>query len=166
MKNLLFSLMAFVLIGVNGNAQNITKEEARVYAAKVLINFKNTLQPEFANSKNFDDFLKNATGPYKATNIPAEGKALLQVTYNYMKAGTSDTQIVKTYSGKEVAGAYKFLQDNPGTLESQVFGFKQSASSTEGGYPCKWWQIRCHLVQVVGETAADAIIAAVIVLLL
>lgn len=167
MKNLLFSLMAFVLIGFNANAQKITKEEARVYAAKVLINFKGTLQEEFANSKNFDEFVKNATGQYTTTNTPApQGKALLQVTYNYMKAGTSNADIIKGYSGKEVAAVYKFTQDNPNSLESQVFGFKQSSEPTQEPYPCRWWQVRCHLVQIVGETAADIIITAVIALVL
>lgn len=166
MKKLLFSLVAIVLISFNGNAQKPTKEEARVYAAKVLINFKNTLEPVYAKSTSLDNFIKNATQGYPTSPMPTQGKKLLEVTYNYLANKTSDANIIATYSGKEVAEAFKYLKDNPEKLQSEVFGFKATNEASSEPYPCRWWQLRCHLVEIVGETAADAIITALLVLLI
>jgi len=182
MKKLVFGLIAMVLFSFVGNAQDFTKEEARVNAAKVLINFKSTLVADFNKSRTFEDFIKNVTGPYNPTTIPAEGKDLLRVTYDYLSRRTSDKEILTTYSGKEIANAFRFLKNNPEKDESQLFGFVVNGKTNLGGkggpsvnfeifeseYPCKWYQIRCHLQQIFGEKAGDkltdALITAIILL--
>ncbi|CAM4087706.1 hypothetical protein FLAN108750_09545 [Flavobacterium antarcticum] len=186
MKKLLFSLMAIAFLSFTVNAQKVSKEEARVYAAKVLLNFKSTLHTSYKNSVDFEDFVKIVTYPNNSTTMPNEGKELLKVAYVLLSNNTSDKEIISTYSGKEVANAYKFLKAHPSFDETQLFGFKIKDAAMTGGkggpsihndahvsdreinreYPCKWYQIKCHLNEIVGEAAADIIMTALIALLL
>ena len=186
MKKLLFSLLAVVMLSFTVNAQKTSKEEARVYAAKVLLNFKNTLNTSYDKSVDFEDFVKIVTYPNNSTAMPNEGRELLKVAYVFLSKKTSDKEILSTFSGKEVANAFKFIKANPSYDETQLFGFKIKDAAMTGGkggpsvsndvygydfeinkeYPCKWWQLKCHLNEIVGEPAADVIIAALIALLL
>lgn len=182
--------MAIILVSISMSAQDISHEEARTYAAQVLVNFKNTLEPYFESSDDFESFVKHATDPYNPTPMPKEGEELLRVTYEFFLNRTSDKEIISSYSGKEVAKAFKFLKDNPKYNESRLFGLNidtrtgMMKSSGKGGpnadyemislnfedfslvYPCRWWQVRCHLAEIVGDDAADIIITALITILL
>jgi|SRR5690554_3306105 len=176
MKKVIFGLIAIVFMSVNANAQEISKEEARVYAAKTVINFKNSLKSTFDNSRDFEDFIRNSTGPYNPTTIPNEGRELLRVAYDFLSENKSDNAIISTYSGKEIANAFAFLQKNPTYEESQLFGFKtgEMKSSGKGGPNadfelalsfeddsmggCRWWQIRCHFQEVLGPELGDKLL--------
>jgi hypothetical protein len=181
MKKILFGVIATVFFGLSANAQKISKEEARVYAAKVLIEFKSGLEPSFKKTMSFEEFIKNTTGPYnpqgKLTN---EGRDLLKVTYNYLTKGTSDKEIVSNYNGFEISKAFKYLRDNPSKSESDLFGLSSSTIKNQGGkggpsinfenvifysdnnLGCCFFCLRCHLTTVVGEKAADTIIGILI----
>lgn len=176
--------MAIILVSISMSAQDISHEEARTYAAQVLVNFKSTLEPYFERSENFEDLVKQITGPYDPTPMPKEGEELLRVTYEFFLNRTSDKEIISSYSGREIAMAFKFLKDNPKYDESRLFGLNMRTgmmeSSGRGGpsadyemitsnfedfslvYPCRWWQVRCHLAEIVGDDAADKLINAII----
>lgn len=82
---MLFGLIATVMLSVSGNAQIETKEDGRVYAAKVMIEFKNALQPAYTNSKSFEDFIKNSTGPYNPQGkITTVGQNMLKAAYGFL----------------------------------------------------------------------------------
>lgn len=185
MKKLIFGLIATVFFGVGANAQKVTKEEVRTYAAKIMVQFKNSLEPAYNESKNFDDFIKNSTGPYNPqSTVTSEGRNILKVAYDYLSNKTSDQRIIDTYSGKEVAFAFKYLKENNALdNESILFGITAKNTKNIGGkggptinfdinlsnndnYGCKWYQIRCWLTEAVGEVAADVIITALIALVL
>ncbi len=181
MKKIIFGLIATVLVSVNVNAQEISKEEARVYASKTLVSFKNSLAPSYKKGMSFEDFIKAVTGPYNPTTIPTEGSELLKVAHTYLSKGTSDKEIIASYSGREIANAFSFLQKNPTYEDSQLFGFKTgSMKSSEKGGPnadfelvglnleedslagCKWWQVRCWLRDIFGEEGGDAVVNAIV----
>ena len=182
MKNLIFGLIATVFFGLGANAQKVTKEEARTYAANVMVEFKNSLQPAYNESKSFEDFIKNSTGPYDPQGtMTAEGRNMLTVAYNYLSNKTSDEMIIRSYEGKEVALAFKYLKDN-GSLDNEgiLFGISTVVKKNAGGkggpsvnfdtvqmdshnnFRCCFFCFRCHLQTVFGEEAADVIVDALV----
>lgn len=179
MRKFVLSFVMILFLGVNLNAQEITKEEARRYASEFLISFKNTLEADMKQSDSFDDFVRRKTGVANPSAMPSEGKELLKVTYNYHTQGLSDEEIIASYSGIEVAKALKYLQGKPNDAELHLFGMEtgEMRSSGKGGpnadyefvdifnfkddltkKPCRWYQIKCHLDNIVGEDIADILL--------
>jgi hypothetical protein len=166
MKKMLFGLIATVMLSVSGNAQIETKEDARIAAAKTFISFKNQLSQAFNNSTDYSSFEKNVCGKWQNTT---EGRNLLNETYNYLRNKTSDEKIVATYDGVAIAKALKFQKDtlekNPKSTGSELFG--GPGDGTNGNYnpiarepyPCRWWQLSCHLGQIFGAEAAATIVS-------
>lgn len=178
MKKILFGLIATVFFGLSGNAQEISKEEARMYAAKAYVNFKNSLSEYQKNSKSYDHFISIVINPTGNT-IPSEGANLLKVTYNDLKNKTSDESILKNYSGKEIAAALRFLKNNPNKTEGDLFGLKNmEKTSLQGkGGPngeikitffdentegCRWYQVRCWFSEIFGPELGDKLLKAII----
>jgi hypothetical protein len=182
MRKILLSFMAIVMLGMNANAQIITKEEARTAAAKVMVEFKNALKVAYNDSKNFDDFIKNSTGPYNPqSTVTSEGRNMLKIAYDYLSNKTSDQRIIETYSGKEVAFAFKYLKEN-NALDNEgiLFGISNVESTSVGGkggpsvnfdtvpahfnnnFRCCFFCLRCHLITLFGVKAADKIIDVVV----
>jgi len=166
MKKMLFGLIATVMLSVSGNAQIKTKEDARLAAVKTFVLFKNQLSEAFNKSKDYYSFEKNVCGEWQNTN---EGKFLLNEAFTHLKNKTSDEKLISTYDGFGIAKALKFQQDllsnNPKSSGSELFG--GPGDDTTGNYnptgrlyPCRWWQIGCHLNQIFGEEAGGAILSA------
>lgn len=171
MKKLLFGLIATVMFAFTGNAQEMTKEEARVLAAKSFVSFKNQLTDAYKNSTTYSSFEKNVCGSWTNTDL---GRSLLNEVYNNFKGNISNDKIISTYDGISITKALNFQQEllikNPKSDGSELFGGPGDGSkvsyNASGSYPCKWYQIRCHLTQLVGEQFADAIIQAALCALL
>ncbi|NHM00526.1 hypothetical protein [Flavobacterium difficile] len=173
MKKMLFGLIATVMMSVSGNAQKISNEEARLYSAKVMVEFKNTLQPAFNESKSFEEFIKNVTGPYnpqgKITNV---GHDVLKVAYTFMLEKVSDDKIVQTYNGLEIGNVFKYLKENPSLSEGSIFGIKSDVTKNvnafnstvvnNSNFRCCFFCFRCHLQTVFGEEAGDVILDAIV----
>lgn len=163
---MLFGLIATVLLSFSGNAQIKTKEDARLAAAKTFVSFKNQLSQAFNISKDYYSFEKNVCGKWQNTN---EGKYLLSEAYNHLKNKTSDDKLISSYDGVGIAKALKFQQDvlskNPNSTGSELFGGPGDDTAGEynpnrkAPYPCRWWQIKCHLGQLFGEEAGALIIS-------
>jgi hypothetical protein len=173
MKKMLFGLIATVMLSVSGNAQIETKEDARVYAAKVMIEFKNALQPAYTNSKSFEDFIKNSTGPYNPQGkITTVGQNMLKAAYGFLSNKTTDKNIINTYNGLEVAQAFKYLKDNPNLSEGSIFGITSDITKNVIGeenviaqnmnYRCCFFCLRCHLHTVFGEEAGEVILDGIV----
>lgn len=178
MKKFLFGLIATVFFGLSANAQKFTKEEARMYAAKAYVNFKNSLSEYQKNSKSYEHFITIIVNPTGNT-FPKEGSNLLKVAYNDLKNRTSDESILKNYSGKEIADALRYLKNNPNKTEEDLFGLKNTEKTslqTKGGpngdikiayldentVGCRWWQIRCWFGEIFGPELGDKVLKALI----
>jgi hypothetical protein len=178
MKKILFGLIATVFFGLSANAQKFTKEEARIYAAKAYVNFKNSLSEYQKNSKSYDHFISIVINP-TGNNIPSEGANLLKIAYNDLKNKTNDETILKNYSGKEIADALRYLKKNPNKTEEDLFGLSNlEKTSLQGkGGPsgeimitfneentvgCRWYQIRCWFSEIFGPELGDKVLKALI----
>lgn len=172
MKKMLFGLIATVMLSVSGNAQIETKEDARLAAAKSFVLFKNQLSEAFNKSKDYASFEKNVCGEWRNTN---EGKYLLNEAFNHLSNKTTDEKIIATYDGIGVAKALKFQQDaltkNPKSSGSELFGGPGDDTTgnynpTSKAYPCRWWQLKCHLNQIFGDELGGIILDGIICLAL
>ncbi|SEQ13778.1 hypothetical protein [Flavobacterium urocaniciphilum] len=169
MKKMLFGFIATVLLSVNVNAQIETKEDARITAAKAFISFKNQLSQAFNNTTDFAAFEKTLCGKWQNTT---EGRNLLNDAYNHLKNKSTDNKIIETYDGISFAKALKFQQDaltkNPKSTGSELFGGPGDATTGNynpvgrEAYPCRWWQLNCHLQQIFGPEAGTALLNAAI----
>ena len=163
---MLLGLVATVMCITIGHAQFKTKEDARLGAAKTFVSFKNQLSQAFNNSKDYSSFEKNVCGNWQNT---IEGRFLLNEAYNHLKNKTSDDRLITTYDGIGIAKALKLQQEllakNPNSTGSELFGGPGDTSIGnynpvgKAAYPCRWWQINCHLSQLFGEEAAGEIIS-------
>jgi len=170
---MLFGLIATVMLSVSGNAQIETKEDARLVSAKTFVLFKNQLSEAFNKSKDYASFEKNVCGEWRNTN---DGKYLLNEAFNHLKNQTSDEKIITSYDGIGIAKALKFQQDvltkNPKSSGSELFGGPGDYTAgnynpiEKGAYPCRWWQIKCHLNEIFGNEVGGIILNSLICLLL
>lgn len=172
MKKMLFGLIATVLLSVNGNAQIKTKEDARLASAKTFVSFKNQLSEAFNKSKDYASFEKNVCGEWSNTS---DGKFLLSEAYNHLKNKTSDDKLISSYDGIGIAKALKFQQDvlikNEKSTGSELFGGPGDETTgnynpTSKGYPCRWWQIKCHFQQIFGDALGETLLNSLICILL
>ncbi len=150
MKKLLFGVMATVLFGFIGNTQNITKEEARYKLAEGMASFVDGVKPAYKSGQTYVTFEKTILGSWKNTT---EGSALLKKAYDFVSKGSTKDDILKQYSGVEMAGALALLEKvkakNPRTRGEELFGgttgdFNPYAN-TQLAAKCAWYQIGCHL---------------------
>lgn len=152
MKKLLFGVIATVLFSFIGNAQNITKEEARYKLAEGMSSFVDGVKPAYKSGQTYASFEKTILGSWRNTT---EGTALLRKAYDYALKGTTKDEILKLYSGVEMANALalydKLKTKNPRTDGIEIFGgttgdYNSFANtSTQLAAKCAWYQLGCHL---------------------
>lgn len=168
MKNLLFGLIAMVLFSFNGNAQKVTQENVRLQLAKGMVDFTNTLKPAFEKSRNVEEFKKIITGNWYS-KISKEGDDLLNVTYQLLSNRTSNEEILKNYSGKEMAAAALYVDSlskkGVKTDGSELFGgttgdFNPYPNTTQAR--CRWYQLSCILKEIFGDEGGQAVLSAII----
>jgi hypothetical protein len=168
MKKLLLGAFIF---GCTALGFGQSKEEVRATLAKEMATLVQNTKYEYGNTTSYEDFKSKLMNSDQAKTT--EGEDLLKRIYSFHVDQTSTEKITSEYDGLEIAKAFEKVS----ALEKSGIDTKEGMTifssdpntenaSSESGYPCKWWQLRCHLVQVVGETAADAIITAAIALLL
>lgn len=158
MKKLLFGLIATVLFSATGNAQKVTQESVRLQLSKAMVSFTDAMRPAYSQSKNFEDFEKIICGDWSSTNS-REGHELLQATYNLIANNTTNEEIVKSYSGKEMAEVVLLHNENlkkdKNSSGIEIFGgttgdFNPYTTNIEGR--CRWYQIACWFDEIFGPT--------------
>ncbi|MEC4004306.1 hypothetical protein OX283_006535 [Flavobacterium sp. SUN052] len=169
MKKLLFGLIATVMFGFVGNAQKTTKEDVRYSLSEGMASIVQALKPAYKSGITFETFEKTVTGNSRNTE---QGRKLLVKVFEYEAQGTSRDQILKEYSGSEMAEACLFVNDvyknNPKSDGRELFGgttgdFNPYPATIQGkGAPCRWWQLGCWLNQIFGESGGNAIISAIV----
>jgi len=168
MKNLLFGLIATVLFSASGNAQKVTQESIRLQLANAMVSFTNAMRPAYSQAKNFEDFEKIVCSDWASSNTK-EGHELLQASYNLIAQKATDAQIVKSYTGKEMAAVALLhnenLKKNINASGIEIFGgttgdfnpYTTTLLRGDGG-GCRWWQVKCWLTDIFGEDGANTII--------
>lgn len=169
MKKLLFGLIATVLFSVSGNAQK-TQEEMRLILANEMVSFTNAMEPAYLQAKDFGAFERIVCGDWIPTK---EGHALLQVSYNLISKKTTDAEIVKSYSGKEMAAVVLLHNENlKKDITSsgvEIFGgttgdFNPYTTNVEGR--CRWYQLACWFSEIFGPVSGPKLLDAAIVFLI
>ena len=169
MKKLLFGLIATVIFGFVGNAQRATKESVRVSLSEGMVSIVQALKPAYKSGITFETFEKTVVGNSLNTK---QGRKLLVKVYEYESKGTSRDQILKEYSGSEMAEACLFINDvyknNPKSDGRELFGgttgdFNPYPATIQGkSGPCRWWQLGCWANQIFGDAGGAAIMGAIV----
>lgn len=110
--------------------------------------------------------------------VTTEGEAILSKAYNYLKAGTTRNEIIRTDSGIEMRLAFLKLNTLGLTNEYALFSLAadapkmdinfqvhQTESKGSSSSGCKWYQIACWIDDIFGSGTAKALITALIALL-
>ncbi len=152
MKKLLFGVIATVLFSFIGNAQKITKEEARYKLSEGMVSFVDGVKPAYKSGQTYASFEKVVLGTWRNTT---EGSALLKKAYDYVSKGTKSDEILRLYSGVEMANALALLEKvkakNPKTDGSELFGGTTGNFNPYGNTSsqllakCRWYDVGCHL---------------------
>lgn len=146
-----FLVLSIVSICLSGMAQQkITQEQARSICAQEMASFTKVVSGAYKKGMSYDAFQYTLCGKWQ----PAiEGSNQLKTAFNFLSAGTTTDQIIKTYDGKEVAAAMNFLSQmhNKGVASdgSELFGGKTGVINNVYGKEaggCRWYQFWC-LVQ-------------------
>ena len=165
-------MMTSIFVGFGAQAQKTiaTKEDARLALAKGFVSFRNSLKPAILEAKDVKSYKTAVCGPWLAT-IPAEGDNLLNAAYETLKKGISDDELIKTYSGKEMAAAAllynEIIKKNPKSDGSELFGgttgnFNPYAARQLTTSNCRWYQLMCWLREIFGEAGAAVIMGQII----
>jgi hypothetical protein len=173
MKNLFLALVATILFsGVSWGQKEMTKEEARENAAKVMVSFTEALKPIYleSNPSNYQAFL-NVLYPTTKPPLTTEANTLLSDAYNYLKNNTSSLAIKRDYNGISLAKAAASVSNKEnGIINLDVlftgstgdFNPYEGPQSKSGGCNCKWYQVSCLLDCVFGDGVGSQIIQIII----
>lgn len=172
MKNLLFGLIATVLFAFNGNAQKVTQESVRLQLAQGMSDFTISLKPAFDKTRNVEDFKKTITGSWYS-RIPKEGDDLLNASYKLLSSKASESEILKSYNGKEMAAAALYV--NNLTLKGVKTDGSELFGGTTGDYnpyaanavsaKCRWYQLSCWIKEIFGDEGGGKILNAIVTVL-
>lgn len=161
-------LTAFV-IGCTTLGFGQSKEDLRATLAKEMITMVQNTKYEFQNTSSYEQFkLKLLNADQAKTE---EGEDLLKRIYSFHADQTTTEKIASDYDATELAAAFNKMTELEKAGQNTNGGMilfssgPNTENASESGYPCKWWQIKCHLQQIVGEEHADNIIEGLINLL-
>lgn len=182
MKTIIMILLPLLMLGTQAKAQKqstYTKGEVKTELIKSFADFVESVKPFYSKGDSYLDFkLKVLIGNPQADKsllptLPAEGEALLLKAYNYLKAGYSYTEIINKGDFETMGKAAIFMSDKVKSgktetyAEIALFGGNSTALETNpmlptSKKPCKWYQLWCHLDNVLGEGWGETIIIMII----
>lgn len=147
--------MVFCLsMNVIGQKTNlaITNENVRFALATGMSNFVTSVKQFYYKGQSQKAFVSKVLGTTTPTN---EGNLVLVKAYSFLLEGTSPDMIIKTYNGKEIAGAIRSLKliydKSPNLDGAEIFGLNSSIENRESAAAeCRWYQIWCHLKNFAG----------------
>lgn len=160
MKKLLFAFIATIMLtGVGfGQKQQPTQEQVEMALVERMAEFIKNLGTFYKNGQTYDQFKAELYKSKKApTTLPKEGEDLLKKAYSYLVKGGATKEQVRKDGVKEMVNALKFI-DKSGN-DYSLFGVSNEAALSDinvaGKYPCKWWQIGCHLKEIFDISIKD-----------
>ena len=140
-------------IETNLKVQKTIDYETQVhnYLCDGLISFKESLSPYYSNSTSYENFIDLLEVDEQATS--QLGNNLLMLAWDCLSNGYSNQYIYDHYTGKYMADVASYLIDNPNSDGSELF----STTSSGGSYPCKWYQLGCHINQLIAWFNSDPV---------
>lgn len=151
MKNLFFAILSlcFISNGISQTAQE--KERVRKDLATGMVSFVQSTRHVYKKGQSYQEFQRALCG----TKIPTQsGLALLKKSHEFLSKGTSDAEIQNTYDGQEIGVAMFALNDikikNKNATGAELFGGTTGDFNpyTDNSKRCKWYQIGCHLTNL------------------
>jgi len=136
--------------------------ETRVQLATMVAQTKDNLSVIYNSGMSYEAFRSKVLGRSGAA-VTQEGEAVLNKVFNYLTAGTSNSQIINTDSGIEMMNAlvkldklglpngyalFSTVSDAP-KLDTNIHPQQHQAkgSSIDG---CKWYQLACWVDEIFG----------------
>lgn len=178
LKNVMsvITLTLVMLLSFNVNAQKIEYSKEQIEDVKIKLRqgmnlFVESVKPFYKKGMSFEEYKLVLVGKNNK-NITVEGNALLKKAYIYISNSTSSEKIIDEDSTIEFVKALSYInksnsEKNSSDREFLLFGSTKGntfplANNTNNkkAYPCRWFQIRCHLVQLFGDSTADDILGA------
>jgi hypothetical protein len=157
-------------------AQKITQEEVQRDLEAGVVSFVHAVRAETkAHMASYDDFRNHLIGKRNIPSMPAEGEALLEVTYKLIQENASDDIIVQDgfkpftaaaklvleyeknsgggkTDGKLNNGSVHLFGGNDADLAKAASYGGRVAAPAAGGCKdtkdCKWYQFGCHMHNV------------------
>lgn len=147
MKTLFLSFLILGFGFATKAQEKLSREEARFICAEMMANFTNSLSDHYEEGISFGEFQTRVCGEWQPVE---EGKAQLETAFAYLEKRASKDEILKAYSGREIANSLKFLSglhDNGIQSDgAELFGGKTEAKEGElVERKCKWYQVWCHV---------------------
>lgn len=154
MKRSVLVIIAILLLEFNCNAQNKNQEAIRLQLAQAMVDLTNSLNLAYENSDNVEEFKKTVTGCWYP-EIPREGNDLLNAAYELLYNKFSKEEVLKNYSGKEMAQAILFIdkltKKGIKTDGSELFGGTTGDFNSYSNLilaQCRWYQMCCWLAKI------------------
>jgi hypothetical protein len=150
MKKIMMGLIALVMCLSSFKAmaqEKLSPEQLQKYLKEGMVSFTENVSFAYSEGVSVDEFKKVlCNGQPIATK---EGEAILNQAYENLSKKISAEEILKIDDGQEIGLALKYLYDHR-TCDgdaSDLFGtdLAENPKAREGGKPCKWYNIFCHL---------------------
>lgn len=151
-----------------GNGPSDVSGEIRLKLATNTAKLKDNLANFYAVGNTYQQFRSKALGTNSAA-ATAEGEALLEVVYNFLKNGVDNTEIISSYNGSEMG---KALVKSNGSGDAGLFataanqpklGVPENQNQNKGG--CRWWQISCWIDDIFGAGTSGALVKALLLVI-
>ncbi len=104
MKNLLFGIIATLLVYTNGYSQiKSLTEKDRLTTANTMLSFVNSIKIKYTANETFGSFSKKVCD---TKSISTDGINIVHKAYNYIRTKSTDEYIQKNENGEELISAY------------------------------------------------------------
>lgn len=138
-------------------------EEFRIKLAELMISFKESVSEYYEEGDSYENFCYKLQYSLNDnddfTEISEIGHQLLSKTYQYIENNISDDEILENYEGEEMLTWMVFYSETLDTDGSEFFGGSGHININKAAWPCKWYQLRCHVQNIFGESANQVLSA-------
>lgn len=138
-----------------------------------MASFVEGVKTYYKKGTSYEDFTKSLVGE-GAGKMTEEGDAMLKKAYNYLSKGTPQKEIADKDSMIEIAAAAVFISQynakhKTSYGESVLFGNPtldtfptNNLMKSNSARKCRWYQVRCHLQSIFGESGGNTLTNALV----
>jgi len=170
------ALALVMLVSFSVNAQKLSQKEQEQVKAELrngMASFVEGVKAYYKNGTSYEDFRKSLVGKGE-TKMTEEGNAMLKKAFNYLSKGTSQQEIAAKDSMIEIAAAAVFISQYNDEHKSSIgdsilFGnptldtlSTNNLAVFNSAYKCRWWQLKCHLQSIFGESGGNTLTNALV----